>query len=86
MNPRGERGNGSPPPVTLLALTGGTKTSSPPTTLPYEGSKKTLHLLLHAVAYPTGGTVPPLPPPYPRSQLFIGTAYLKVLIRGYARA
>lgn len=62
MSPRGERGNGSPPPETLLALAGGTDSSSPPTTLPYEGLKRNSHLILHAVAYPTGGTVPPLPP------------------------
>lgn len=62
MNPRGERGNGSPPPETLLALAGGTNSSSPPTTLPYEGLKRNFHLLLHAVACTRGERFPRYPP------------------------
>jgi len=61
MTPRGERGNGSPPPVTLLALTGGTNSSSAPISLPYEGMKQDSYLLLTAVAYPTGGNPFPVP-------------------------
>lgn len=61
MNPRGERGNGSPPPVTLLALTGGSNSSSAPISLPYEGMKQDSYLLLTAVAYPTGEPVPRSP-------------------------
>ena len=66
MTPGGGTGEPFPPrPVTLLALAGGTESSSRPIPLPYEGMKQGTYLVLPAVAYPTGGTVPPFPPPPP---------------------